>query len=172
MYFLLALKTKVIGWSRKFRQWWTLFLVISVLYRGRYEQLRPKGSNCFSRGSIPVFLSKPKATCDFPGGGSGHCDCPLWIRQCKIWEYIHKDIQRFSKLNKVPMRIKFKNRLLCFFFHLSRVMKQTIIMTSLLVQLLKKKIRLLFIRLVASLIHNVFYCAMIALLPTSPTHKF
>ena len=48
-------------------------------------------------------------------------------------------------------------------------MKQTIITTSLLVQLLKKKIRLLFVRLVASLIHNVFYCAMIALLPTSHT---
>ena len=29
------------------------------------------GSNCFSRGSIPVFPRKPIATCKIPGGGGG-----------------------------------------------------------------------------------------------------
>ena len=27
--------------------------------------------NCFSRGTIPEFLRKPIATCDFPGDGVG-----------------------------------------------------------------------------------------------------
>ena len=32
------------------------------------EAIGPNGSNCFSRGSIPVFLRKPIATCAFQGG--------------------------------------------------------------------------------------------------------
>ena len=38
------------------------------------EAIGHKGSNGFSRGFIPVFLRKPKTTCDFPGGGGGGMD--------------------------------------------------------------------------------------------------
>ena len=31
------------------------------------EAIGPEGSNCFSRGSVPVFLKKPIPTCDFQG---------------------------------------------------------------------------------------------------------
>ena len=31
------------------------------------KQLDPFGSNCSSRGSVPVFLRNPIVTCDFPG---------------------------------------------------------------------------------------------------------
>ena len=37
------------------------------------KQLDPKGSNCFSRGSIPVFLRKPIATCYSPVGVLAPC---------------------------------------------------------------------------------------------------
>ena len=48
------------------------------------EAIGPFGSNCFSRGSIPVFLRKPIATSDFSGVGGGGGSSPplpsLWIR--------------------------------------------------------------------------------------------
>ena len=36
--------------------------------------------NCFSRGSVPVFLKKPITTCDFLGGGMDPL-FPIRIRQ-------------------------------------------------------------------------------------------
>ena len=49
------------------------FLVINVFHVGPYEPPSRSnwtvGSNCFSRGSVPVFLRKSIATCDFPGVG-------------------------------------------------------------------------------------------------------
>ena len=52
----------------------TTLLVISCtgsfyFTEGRTNLLRE--ANCFSRGSIPVFLMTPIATCDFPRGGGG-----------------------------------------------------------------------------------------------------
>ena len=55
-------------------------LVIDVFHRGPYvpqEAVGPKGSNRFSRGSIPVFLRKPILTCNFQGGGV-RTPVPLW----------------------------------------------------------------------------------------------
>ena len=34
------------------------------------EAIGPLGSNCFSRGSVPVFLRKHITTCDFRGSGT------------------------------------------------------------------------------------------------------
>ena len=46
-------------------------LASSVFHRGRTDRrlvaIGPDGSNCFWRRSMPVFLRKPIATCDFPG---------------------------------------------------------------------------------------------------------
>ena len=39
------------------------------------NQLDPRGSIAFRGGSVPDFLRKPIATCDFPGG-----PFTLWIR--------------------------------------------------------------------------------------------
>ena len=44
------------------------------------NQLDPRGSNCFSRGSVPEFLRNPIATSDFPGGPdpmSAQLDMPM-----------------------------------------------------------------------------------------------
>ena len=46
------------------------------------KQLDPKGPNCFLRGSVLIFLSKPLATCDFPRGiwtPFPHMDPPMNI---------------------------------------------------------------------------------------------
>ena len=46
------------------------------------------GSNCFSKGSVPVFIRKSLATSDFPGGGGGldplpqSLDPPMYQRGC------------------------------------------------------------------------------------------
>ena len=61
--------------SRKFRQEGpdnVVFNGMSVFYRGPYEPPSRSnwtpGSNCFSRGSVPVFLRKHIATWDFLQG--------------------------------------------------------------------------------------------------------
>ena len=70
--------------SRKFCQRGTdvFFLFSHQLFSQR--DIRPYGppsrsnwTNCFSRGSVPVFLRKSIATCDFPGGVSGRPISPL-----------------------------------------------------------------------------------------------
>ena len=49
-------------------------LVITIFQRGHYEpHSRNNWNQLFSRGYAPVFLRKPIATCDFPGGGGGTC---------------------------------------------------------------------------------------------------
>ena len=50
------------------------FLFINVFHRGPCGP-PPRsnwtlGSNCFSRGSVPVIIRKQTATCDFPGVGA------------------------------------------------------------------------------------------------------
>ena len=49
-----------------------LFSIINVFHRRLYdlprEAIEPKGSNCFTRVSVPIFLRKPIATFDFPDG--------------------------------------------------------------------------------------------------------
>ena len=59
---------------------YNIFLVINEFPReaiGPIEkQLDPSRNNwthCFSRGSVPGFLRKPIATCDFPGGVQTPC---------------------------------------------------------------------------------------------------
>ena len=53
------------------------------------KQLDPLGSNCYSRGSLPVFIRKHIATCDFPGGldqspsGSTHELCLVFCEFAK-----------------------------------------------------------------------------------------
>ena len=47
------------------------------------EAIRPEGSNCFSRGSIPVFLMKHIATCGFSGGGV--CTPPFCNVNCHLY---------------------------------------------------------------------------------------
>ena len=54
------------------------FKVINVFHRGSYEP--PFGSNCFSRGSVSVFLRKIITACDFPGGGGGGSGPPVPLR--------------------------------------------------------------------------------------------
>ena len=46
------------------------------------KQLDPRGSNRFSRESVPVFLRKPIASCDFSGRSGPPVPLPLCIR---IW---------------------------------------------------------------------------------------
>ena len=50
------------------------------------KQLDPRGPIASGGGSVPVFLRKPTATCDFPGGGGGGPPVPgpLWIRPCHV----------------------------------------------------------------------------------------
>ena len=53
------------------------FLVINVFTEGRtdlpLEAIGPEGSNCFSRGSVPVILRRHIATCDFLGDSTDPC---------------------------------------------------------------------------------------------------
>ena len=52
----------------------------------------PKSSNCFS-----VFLRKPIASCDFPGGEGGLDPLsPLWIRPCWFGQIMIKLTPSFS----------------------------------------------------------------------------
>ena len=58
-----------------------------IFYRWLHEShSRSNWSSCFLRVSIPVFLRKPIATCDFPGGRGPDALSPLWI--CSwIWNH-------------------------------------------------------------------------------------
>ena len=76
--------------SRKFCQGALIFiLVINIFHRGMYGP-PPRSPIASQGGSVPVFLRKHIATCDFPGGsvapaplsGSAHVLISLWpIRQ-------------------------------------------------------------------------------------------
>ena len=49
-----------------------MFIVINVFHRESQAPPATEGPKCFSRGSLPVFLRKPIATCEFQGWwGSG-----------------------------------------------------------------------------------------------------
>ena len=84
-----------LGGSRKFRRGGPDNLCINALHRGQRtnlsrETIGPERSNCFLRGSVPVFLRGHIVTCDFPGvsgspvppldppmGWTAVCDCSI-----------------------------------------------------------------------------------------------
>ena len=59
------------------------------------EAIGPNGSNCLSRGSVPLFLREPIATCDFPRGGgvwtakppSGSAHVLKGVQQLRMYKY-------------------------------------------------------------------------------------
>ena len=63
--------------SRKFHQGGHQCISQRAIGTFLKKQLDPGDPIASRRGSVPVFLRKPTATCDFPGGGGG-CPDPLF----------------------------------------------------------------------------------------------
>ena len=72
------ISTQTMRGSSKFRQavMTTLFLVINIVRTSLEKQFEPMGQIASRRLSVPVFIRKPLATCDFPVGKDPD---PFWV---------------------------------------------------------------------------------------------